>query len=233
MYHANQRQGTAKVKTRAEVHGSHGSPGSRSTPVARAPATRSRRIWRKGGTIFGPHPRDFSYHMPRTAKPRRAAARRSSASWRTAKSSSRRCPGFARPRPRRPAAARGSRCAAPRADPPGRGRRERVEVVPQLPGRDGRDGRARPVRPRRHQRRPVHRRALGPRPRSRAAWVRTRPEVPRDATRTALPGRQKSARLRRRRPTTAQAQRLPLPRPGHGQQGRDPRGRSRSSSRSR
>ncbi len=68
MYHANQRQGTAKVKTRAEVHGSHKKPWKQKhTGRARAGDKKSP-IWRKGGTIFGPHPRDFSYHMPRTAK---------------------------------------------------------------------------------------------------------------------------------------------------------------------
>lgn len=68
MYHANQRQGTAKVKTRAEVHGSHAKPWKQKhTGRARAGDKKSP-LWRKGGTIFGPHPRDFSYHMPRTAK---------------------------------------------------------------------------------------------------------------------------------------------------------------------
>lgn len=68
MYHANQRQGTAKVKTRAEVHGSHKKPWKQKhTGRARAGDKKSP-LWRKGGTIFGPHPRDFSYHMPRTAK---------------------------------------------------------------------------------------------------------------------------------------------------------------------
>jgi large subunit ribosomal protein L4 len=68
MYHANQRQGTAKVKTRAEVHGSHKKPWKQKhTGRARAGDKKSP-IWRSGGTIFGPHPRDFSYHMPRTAK---------------------------------------------------------------------------------------------------------------------------------------------------------------------
>ncbi len=68
MYHANQRQGTAKVKTRAEVHGSHAKPWKQKhTGRARAGDKKSP-LWRSGGTIFGPHPRDFSYHMPRTAK---------------------------------------------------------------------------------------------------------------------------------------------------------------------
>ncbi|MBL8862727.1 MAG: 50S ribosomal protein L4 [Planctomycetes bacterium] len=68
MYHANQRQGTAKVKTRAEVHGSHAKPWKQKhTGRARAGDKKSP-LWRKGGTIFGPHPRDFGYHMPKTAR---------------------------------------------------------------------------------------------------------------------------------------------------------------------
>src|SRR6188474_2898097 len=73
MYHANQRQGTAKVKTRAEVHGSHAKPWKQKhTGRARAGDKKSP-LWRKGGTIFGPHPRDFSYHPP--AQQKRVALR--------------------------------------------------------------------------------------------------------------------------------------------------------------
>lgn len=73
MYHANLRQGTAKVKTRSEVHGSGKKPWKQKhTGRARAGDKKSP-LWRKGGTIFGPHPRDFSYHMP--VKARRVALR--------------------------------------------------------------------------------------------------------------------------------------------------------------
>jgi large subunit ribosomal protein L4 len=73
MYHANKRQGTAKTKMRSEVHGSGKKPWKQKhTGRARAGDKKSP-LWRKGGTIFGPHPRDFSYHMP--AQARRVALR--------------------------------------------------------------------------------------------------------------------------------------------------------------
>ena len=73
MFQANQRQGTAKVKGRSEVAGSGKKPWKQKhTGRARA-GDRKSPIWRGGGTVFGPHPRDFSYHMP--AKARRVALR--------------------------------------------------------------------------------------------------------------------------------------------------------------
>ena len=73
MYQANQRQGTAKVKGRSEVAGSGKKPWKQKhTGRARA-GDRKSPIWRGGGTVFGPHPRDFTYHMP--VKARRVALR--------------------------------------------------------------------------------------------------------------------------------------------------------------
>ncbi len=68
MHQANQRQGTAKVKGRSEVRGSQKKPyKQKHTGRARAGSVKSP-IWRGGGTVFGPHNRDFSYHMPRKAR---------------------------------------------------------------------------------------------------------------------------------------------------------------------
>jgi large subunit ribosomal protein L4 len=68
MFQANQRQGTVKTKTRAEVAGSHKKPWKQKhTGRARA-GDRKSPIWRGGGTVFGPLPRDYSYHMPVQAK---------------------------------------------------------------------------------------------------------------------------------------------------------------------
>jgi large subunit ribosomal protein L4 len=67
-YRANQRRGTAATKTRAEVSGSNRKPWrQKGTGRARAGATRSP-LWRKGGTTFGPKPRDYGYSLPKEAK---------------------------------------------------------------------------------------------------------------------------------------------------------------------
>ncbi len=70
---ANRRQGTASTKTRSDVRGGGKKPWrQKGSGRARSGTSRSP-IWRKGGTVFGPHPRDFSYRVPR--KVRRAALR--------------------------------------------------------------------------------------------------------------------------------------------------------------
>jgi large subunit ribosomal protein L4 len=67
----SRRAGTASTKTRAEVAFSNRKPYSqKKTGRARA-GTRRSPLWRKGGTIFGPKPRDFSARPP--AKIRRLA----------------------------------------------------------------------------------------------------------------------------------------------------------------
>lgn len=73
MYQANQRQGTVKTKSRGEVKGTNKKPyRQKHTGRARA-GDRKSPIWRGGGTVFGPRPRDYSYHMP--SKARSAALR--------------------------------------------------------------------------------------------------------------------------------------------------------------
>ena len=67
-YRANQRQGTASTKTRGKVAGSGRKLWKqKGTGRARIGSIRSP-IWRGGGTVFGPQPRDYSYKMPRKAK---------------------------------------------------------------------------------------------------------------------------------------------------------------------
>lgn len=64
-YEAAQRGGNAKTKTRGEVEGSTRKPWKQKhTGRARAGTVRSP-IWRHGGIVFGPLPRDFSYHLPK------------------------------------------------------------------------------------------------------------------------------------------------------------------------
>ncbi len=68
MWQANQRQGNASTKTRAEVRGSNKKPyRQKKTGRARA-GDRKSPIWRGGGTVFGPKPRDYSFHMPQKAR---------------------------------------------------------------------------------------------------------------------------------------------------------------------
>lgn len=65
MYQANKRVGTHETKTRGQVAGSTKKPWrQKGTGRARA-GTRKSPIWRGGGIIFGPHPRDYSYSLPR------------------------------------------------------------------------------------------------------------------------------------------------------------------------
>jgi large subunit ribosomal protein L4 len=68
MYQANKRQGTSSTKTRANVSGGNSKPWKqKGTGRARAGSSRSP-LWRKGGVIFGPHPRDYSYQLPKKIK---------------------------------------------------------------------------------------------------------------------------------------------------------------------
>jgi len=64
-YLASRRSGTHKTKTRAEVQGSGKKPWrQKGTGRARVGEIRNP-LWRKGGTVFGPRPRDYEYHLPR------------------------------------------------------------------------------------------------------------------------------------------------------------------------
>jgi large subunit ribosomal protein L4 len=64
-YLASRRSGTHKTKTRAEVQGSGKKPWrQKGTGRARVGEIRNP-LWRKGGTVFGPQPRDYEYHLPR------------------------------------------------------------------------------------------------------------------------------------------------------------------------
>ena len=70
---ANRRRGTAATKTRKEVSGGGKKPfRQKGTGRARQGTSRSP-LQPGGGTVFGPHPRDYSYSVPK--KVRRSALR--------------------------------------------------------------------------------------------------------------------------------------------------------------
>ena len=65
---AGRRRGTHDTKTRADVSGGGRKPWrQKGTGRARAGTTRSP-IWRSGGIVFGPHPRDYSYSLPKKVR---------------------------------------------------------------------------------------------------------------------------------------------------------------------
>ena len=78
-HRAGARRGTHMTKNRALVSGSGKKPWrQKGTGRARVGETRNP-LWRHGGTVFGPQPRDYSWAMPRKA---RAAALRAALSQR-------------------------------------------------------------------------------------------------------------------------------------------------------
>jgi large subunit ribosomal protein L4 len=67
---ANQRQGTHSTKTKGLLSGGGRKPfKQKHTGRARAGSNRSP-LWRGGGTVFGPQPRDYSYKVPKKVKRR-------------------------------------------------------------------------------------------------------------------------------------------------------------------
>lgn len=67
-FRAKQRCGLAATKTRGEVSGGGKKPWKqKGTGRARVGSIRSP-LWRHGGVVFGPHPRDFSYSLPKKIK---------------------------------------------------------------------------------------------------------------------------------------------------------------------
>ena len=65
---AGERRGTHATKTRALVSGSGRKPWrQKGTGRARVGETRNP-LWRKGGTVFGPQPRDYGFPLSKTAE---------------------------------------------------------------------------------------------------------------------------------------------------------------------
>ncbi len=73
-YLAVGRAGTHKAKNRVEVSGGGKKPWrQKGTGRARSGSTRSP-IWKGGGVVHGPRPRDYSYRFPRKARARALAS---------------------------------------------------------------------------------------------------------------------------------------------------------------
>lgn len=68
MQMALRRSGTADTKERGEISGGGKKPWrQKGTGRARSGTSRSP-IWRGGGTVFGPHPRDYSFKVPKKVR---------------------------------------------------------------------------------------------------------------------------------------------------------------------
>ncbi|MFO8241042.1 MAG: 50S ribosomal protein L4 [Dissulfuribacterales bacterium] len=65
---AKKRAGNACVKTRGEVSGSGKKPyRQKGTGRARAGSNKSP-LWKRGGSVFGPKPRDYGYSLPKKVR---------------------------------------------------------------------------------------------------------------------------------------------------------------------
>lgn len=65
---ASKRSGTAETKGRSDVSGGGKKPWrQKGTGRARSGTSRSP-LWRGGGAVFGPHPRDYSFKVPKKVR---------------------------------------------------------------------------------------------------------------------------------------------------------------------
>ena len=67
---ANKRQGTSSTKTRAMVNGSTKKPWRQKGTGRARVGSRKSPLWKGQGIIFGPHPRDYSYKIPKKVRRR-------------------------------------------------------------------------------------------------------------------------------------------------------------------
>lgn len=69
----SRRSGSSSAKTRGEIRGSNSKPWKQKGMGRARAGTRKSPLWRKGGVIFGPKPKDWSYSLPK--KVRKSALR--------------------------------------------------------------------------------------------------------------------------------------------------------------
>lgn len=65
---ANRRKGSASTKNKALVSASTAKPWSQKGTGRARVGSRKSPIWRGGGTVFGPSPRDYSYKVPKKVR---------------------------------------------------------------------------------------------------------------------------------------------------------------------
>jgi large subunit ribosomal protein L4 len=65
---AKRRAGTHSTKMRGEVRGTNAKPWKQKGTGRARSGTRRSPVWVGGGVVFGPKPRDYSYHMPKKAR---------------------------------------------------------------------------------------------------------------------------------------------------------------------
>lgn len=65
---ANRRAGTAKTKTRSEVSGGRAKPWKQKGTGRARSGSNTSPIWVRGGSAFGPKPRDYSYLVPKKVR---------------------------------------------------------------------------------------------------------------------------------------------------------------------
>lgn len=65
---ANRRAGTSKTKTRSEVSGGRAKPWKQKGTGRARSGSNTSPIWVRGGSAFGPKPRDYSYLVPKKVR---------------------------------------------------------------------------------------------------------------------------------------------------------------------
>ena len=65
---ASERRGTHATKTRAQVSGSGKKPWRQKGPGRARVGEIRNPLWRKGGTVFGPQPRSYSFDLPKKVR---------------------------------------------------------------------------------------------------------------------------------------------------------------------